>query len=105
MYEVTGRSATFGDVKIGTFEREVIGEENYMSAEAGTEEMENNVHTYLHLIEFDGGVKFGPVVEKETGDIIGVAVKALGADARDCLINALRFQLKVLEEERAEVDD
>lgn len=57
MYEVTGRSATFGDVKIGTFEREVIGEENYMSAEAGTEEMEDNVHTYLHLIEFDGGVK------------------------------------------------
>ena len=93
---------------IPLYSREVIEGESLYKVSAGTSgTMEGDDDDTRTIIELCNPVGYGlfRLHKDEDGDGYGVSITAIGDDDLRCLIKALKFATKVLEEEAYEVDD
>lgn len=105
MYAIREIGVTFKDgKKISGFERDVVGEETIMTAMAATGDARDGAVTFISLTSDYGDFGFTRAKDDD-GNVIGVGIRADGADARESLIKGLDFLSKALKEQRAEVDD
>ena len=105
MYEVSGVTVNLKNGTISGYEREVRGETHVLEAIAATEGTGDDAKTFVSLVNEVGSIHFTSAKDRETGETTGIGIHAEGGDARDVLIKGLKFLVKTLEDERAEVRD
>ena len=114
MYEVKEDILTATNEKtnrmhlIPLYSREVMDGDSLYKVSAGTSgTMEGDDDDARTIIELCNPVGHGlfRIREDKDGDGCGVSITAIGDDDLRCLIKALKFAAKVLEEEAFEIDD
>lgn len=114
MYEVKEDILTATNEKtnhmhlIPLYSREVMDGDSLYKVSAGTSgTMEGDDDDARTIIEICNPVGHGlfRIREDKDGDGCGVSITAIGDDDLRCLIKALKFAAKVLEEEAFEIDD
>lgn len=106
MYGIREIGVKFKDGnKIPGFERDVVGDENVLTAMAATDGDGDEAVTFISLTSVFGEFGFTTAKDDDTGEDAGIGIRADGADAREALIKGLEFIAKALKEMRAEVDD
>lgn len=105
MYEVSGVTVNLKSTQINGYEREVRGLNHVLEAIAATEGAGDDAETFVSLVNEVGSIHFTSAKDRETGETTGIGIHAEGGDARTVLIKGLKFLIKTLEEESAEVRD
>ena len=114
MYEVKEEVLTAYNEKtnrnhlIPFFTREVMDGDSFYKVSAGTDgTIDGEDEDTRTIIEICNPVGTGlfRVKKDSDGDGCGVSITAIGDDDLRCLIKALEFITKVLEEEASEIDD
>jgi hypothetical protein len=114
MYEVKEEFLSATNNKTGNkhlipfFSREVMGDNAFYKVSAGTDGTidgeDEDTRTIIKICNPVGTGLF-KVSKDSDGDGCGVSITAIGDDDLRCLIKALKFATKVLEEEALEIDD
>lgn len=109
MYAINEGQAKINGVKVGTFERYIIGEESVLKVEAGTTgykfgERDKGGRTYLCIDCLEGDFHFAPVLDDEKR-VVGFEIACCGDDELDAIMKAIEFIHKAIDDQRREVDD
>lgn len=92
---------------IPLYSREVVDGDSLYKVSAGTSGTMDGEDDTRTIIEICNPVGLGlfRLHKDEDGDGCGVSITAIGDDDLRCLIKALKFATKVLEEEALEIND
>jgi len=110
MYAITAGETRINGQRVETFEREVVKDRAQLNVIAGTTGYKGRNHrdagcrVYVGLDCVCGDFNFSPVTDGR-GRMTGVEIAGCGDDSLTALVRALKFAVRVLDEQRLEFGD